>query len=108
MTLARSVSARRVPLIAHDFAFRGISAANKLSKYHDHGPGRGTTGTIRTERTCAGPARWERLRLGPKLSAPQKRSDNSKKRRAQSAERGVDRPAGTRCYSAAVAAYSAE
>jgi hypothetical protein len=41
-------------LIAKAFAFRGISAANKLSKYRDHGPGRDTAGTTRTKRARAG------------------------------------------------------
>jgi hypothetical protein len=26
-------------MIAKDFAFRGILTANKLSEFHDHGPG---------------------------------------------------------------------
>src|SRR6201986_3601760 len=40
-------------MIDRDFAFRGGSAANKLSKYRDHGPGRGIAGTIRTQRAHA-------------------------------------------------------
>jgi hypothetical protein len=37
-------------VIANDFAFRGLSAANKLAKYRDHGPGCGAAGANRTER----------------------------------------------------------
>ena len=44
-------------MIASVFAFRGISAANRLSEFRDHAPGRGTTGTTRTERAGAAPSR---------------------------------------------------
>jgi len=42
-------------VIVQDFAFRGNSAANKLRNFHDHGPGRGAIGTIRTKRARAPP-----------------------------------------------------
>ncbi len=44
-------------VIANDFAFRGRSAANKLSKFRGSRTGGSATGTTRTERARAGPAR---------------------------------------------------
>jgi mRNA-degrading endonuclease toxin of MazEF toxin-antitoxin module len=40
-------------MIERDFAFRGNKAANKLSSFRDHGPGRDAAGTVRTERARA-------------------------------------------------------
>jgi hypothetical protein len=44
-------------IIADDFVFRGISAANRLSEFRDHGPGPGAAGTTWTARARAAPAR---------------------------------------------------
>jgi hypothetical protein len=44
-------------VIANDFAFRGRSAANKLSKFRESRTGGSASGTTRTERARAGPAR---------------------------------------------------
>src|ERR1700733_12866152 len=56
-------------MVAQDFAFRGILAANRLPKYRDHGPGRGPGGTNRTERHARGPdARGQRAAAVVQLS----------------------------------------
>jgi hypothetical protein len=53
VTLTRGIGAPGCGVIANDFAFRGISAANELSEFRDHGPGGGAVGTNRTERARA-------------------------------------------------------
>jgi hypothetical protein len=42
-------------MIARDFDFRGISAANRLSEFRDHETGRGAAGTTRTKRAHSSP-----------------------------------------------------
>src|ERR1700730_1951965 len=49
----RGTRAPERTLIVRDFGFRGISAANKLRNYHDHGPDRDAARTNRTERERA-------------------------------------------------------
>jgi hypothetical protein len=65
---ARRLRARR-GVVDIDFAFHVDSASNKLRNPHDHGPGPGAAGTIRTKRA----------RVALILAA----SDNSKKREAR-------------------------
>jgi hypothetical protein len=43
----------RPDMIARDFAFRGRSAANELSEFRDHGPGRTTVGRSCRKTTAA-------------------------------------------------------
>ena len=57
-------------MIAKDFAFCGFSAADKLLKFRDHGPGGGAGWTIRTERARGLARRGSRPRRGrPGMSA---------------------------------------
>ena len=56
--LGRDTGAGR-GIFAKDFAFHVDSAANKMRNPHDHAPGRGGAGTIRTERAGRGVARRE-------------------------------------------------
>ena len=45
-------------MIERDFAFHGNSAPNELRNYHDHGPGRRTTGITRTKRHTRARRSW--------------------------------------------------
>jgi hypothetical protein len=64
----RGTPRARCGVIAKDFAFRGISAANELSDYRDHGPGRGAGWTNRTKRARARSARELSSRLQARAS----------------------------------------
>jgi hypothetical protein len=58
-------------IIAKDFAFRGSSAANKLSKFREKGPGRGASGTTGVKR--AHPRRLRRREQSP-VHGPRRRA----------------------------------